>query len=65
MSARVRKFYDRTAVYEDGRLDESVYRRLERDMTLRAVAAHVPEGASILDVGGGPGAYLEPLGRLG
>ena len=65
MSARVRSFYDRTAAYEDGRLDESVYRRLERDMTLRAIAAQVPAGASILDVGGGPGAYLEPLGRLG
>jgi len=63
--ARVRAFYDRTVAHEAQRLDENVYRRLERDMTLRSIERHVPAGARILDVGGGPGAYLEPLTRRG
>jgi SAM-dependent methyltransferase len=63
--ARVRRFYDRTAASEACRLDENVYRRLERDMTMRTLARHVAAGARILDVGGGPGAYLGPLVRAG
>jgi SAM-dependent methyltransferase len=63
--ARVRAFYDDTVAHEAGRLDENVYRRLERDMTLRLVAQHVPAGARILDLGGGPGTYLGPLIELG
>jgi hypothetical protein len=34
-------------------------------MTLRTIVRHVPTGARILDVGGGPGTYLEPLARRG
>jgi len=64
-TARVRRFYDHTVDAEAARLDESVYRRLERDMTLALIEQHVPAGARILDVGGGPGAYLEPLARRG
>jgi ubiquinone/menaquinone biosynthesis C-methylase UbiE len=63
--ARVRRYYDRTVTHEKQRLDENVYRRLERDMTLRLIEQHTPRGAKLLDVGGGPGAYLEPLTRLG
>jgi SAM-dependent methyltransferase len=63
--ARVRAFYDRSVAHEAGRLDENVYRRLERDMTLRLIGRHVSPGARILDLGGGPGAYLAPLTRLG
>lgn len=63
--ARVRQYYDETIAHESQRLEENVYRRLERDMTLRTIIRHVPAGARILDVGGGPGAYLEPLARHG
>ena len=63
--ARVRKYYDATIAHETQRLKENSYRRLERDMTLRTIIRHVPAGARILDVGGGPGAYLEPLVRNG
>jgi ubiquinone/menaquinone biosynthesis C-methylase UbiE len=63
--ARVRKYYDETIGHESQRLDENIYRRLEKDMTLRTIIRHVPKGARILDVGGGPGAYLEPLLRAG
>jgi SAM-dependent methyltransferase len=64
-TARVRRFYDRTVAHEAQRLDENVYRRLERDMTLSLIERHVRKSARILDVGGGPGAYLEPLVRRG
>jgi SAM-dependent methyltransferase len=63
--ARVRRYYDETIVHESQRLEENVYRRLEHDMTLRTILRHVPAGARILDVGGGPGTYLEPLARRG
>ena len=63
--ARVRAFYDRTIAHEAQRLDENVYRRLERDLTLRLIERHVPAGSRILDVGGGPGAYLAPLTARG
>jgi ubiquinone/menaquinone biosynthesis C-methylase UbiE len=59
--ARVRRYYDATINHEAQRLEENAYRRLERDMTLRTIVRHVPSGARILDVGGGPGAYLERL----
>jgi len=63
--ARIRHYYDATIAHEAQRLEENAYRRLERDMTLRTIVRHVPAGARILDVGGGPGAYLEPLARRG
>ena len=63
--ARVRMYYDGTIAHEAQRLQENAYRRLEHDMTLRTIVRHVPAGARILDVGGGPGAYLEPLARRG
>ena len=63
--ARVRRYYDATITHETQRLEENAYRRLEHDMTLRAIVRHVPDGARILDVGGGPGTYLEPLARRG
>lgn len=62
---RVRQYYDATIAHETQRLQENVYRRLELDMTLRTIVRHVPAGARILDVGGGPGTYLEPLARRG
>jgi SAM-dependent methyltransferase len=64
-SARVRQYYDATIAHEAQRLEENTYRRIERDMTLRTITRHVPGGARILDVGGGPGSYLEPLVRHG
>lgn len=63
--ARIRQYYDVTIAHETQRLEENAYRRLERDMTLRTIVRHVIGGARILDVGGGPGAYLEPLARRG
>jgi SAM-dependent methyltransferase len=63
--ARVRKYYDETIAHETQRLEENAYRRLEHDMTLRTIVRHVHGGARILDVGGGPGTYLEPLVRCG
>ena len=63
--ARVRRYYDATITHETQRLEENAYRRLEYDMTLRAIVRHVPAGARILDVGGGPGTYLDPLARRG
>ena len=63
--ARVRRYYDATIAHETQRLEENAYRRLEHDMTLRTIVRHVPGGARILDVGGGPGTYLEPLARHG
>ena len=63
--ARVRQYYDETIAHEAQRLEENVYRRLEHDMTVRTIVRHVPAGARILDVGGGPGTYLEPLTRHG
>jgi ubiquinone/menaquinone biosynthesis C-methylase UbiE len=63
--SRVRQYYDATIAHESQRLEENAYRRLERDMTLRTIIRHVPAGARILDVGGGPGTYLEPLVRSG
>jgi SAM-dependent methyltransferase len=64
-TARVRAFYERTVAHEAGRLDENVYRRLERDMTVRLIERHVRAGARLLDLGGGPGAYLAPLASRG
>ncbi len=63
--ARVRRYYDETITHEAQRLEENAYRRLEHDMTLRTIVRHVPEGARILDVGGGPGTYLDALARRG
>jgi SAM-dependent methyltransferase len=63
--ARVRQYYDATIDHETQRLEENAYRRLEHDMTLRTIVRHVPAGARILDVGGGPGTYLEPLAHCG
>jgi SAM-dependent methyltransferase len=63
--ARVRQYYDATIAHETQRLEENAYRRLEHDMTMRTIVRHVPRGARILDVGGGPGTYLEPLTRRG
>jgi SAM-dependent methyltransferase len=63
--ARVRQYYDATITHETQRLEENAYRRLEHDMTLRTIIRHAPAGARILDVGGGPGTYLEPLTRCG
>ena len=63
--ARVRRYYDATIAHETQRLGENAYRRLEYDMTLRTIVRHVPGGARILDVGGGPGTYLEPLAGRG
>jgi SAM-dependent methyltransferase len=63
--ARVRRYYDATITHETQRLEENAYRRLEHDMTLRTIVRHVSAGARILDVGGGPGTYLEPLARSG
>jgi SAM-dependent methyltransferase len=63
--ARIRKYYDATITHEAQRLEENAYRRLEHDMTLRTIVRHVPAGARILDIGGGPGTYLEPLARCG
>jgi S-adenosylmethionine-dependent methyltransferase len=63
--ARIRRYYDATITHETQRLEENAYRRLERDMTLRTIVRHVPVGARILDVGGGPGTYLEPLVQRG
>lgn len=63
--ARVRQYYDETIAHEAQRLEENIYRRLEHDMTLRTIVRHVPAGARVLDVGGGPGPYLEPLARRG
>lgn len=64
-TARVRRYYDATIAHETQRLEENAYRRLEHDMTLRTVVRHVPRGGRILDVGGGPGTYLEPLASRG
>jgi SAM-dependent methyltransferase len=63
--ARVRRFYDHTVAGEAQRLDESIYRRLERDATLALIDRHLPRSARVLDVGGGPGAYLAPLAARG
>lgn len=63
--ARVRQYYDETIAHESQRLEENAYRRLEHDMTLRTIVRHLHAGARILDVGGGPGTYLEPLARAG
>lgn len=63
--ARIRRYYDETIAHESQRLEENAYRRLEHDMTLRTIVRHVPAGARILDVGGGPGTYLAPLARRG
>ena len=62
---RIRHYYNATIAHEAQRLEENAYRRLEHDMTMRTIVRHVPGGARILDVGGGPGAYLEPLVRRG
>jgi S-adenosylmethionine-dependent methyltransferase len=63
--ARIRGYYDVTIAHEAQRLKENAYRRLEHDMTVRTIVRHVAAGARILDVGGGPGTYLEPLVRRG
>jgi SAM-dependent methyltransferase len=63
--ARVRRYYDETIAHEAQRLEENAYRRLEHDMTLHTIIRHVPAGARILDVGGGPGGYLGTLVRHG
>ena len=63
--ARIRHYYNATIAHEAQRLEENAYRRLEHDMTMRTIVRHVPGGARILDVGGGPGTYLEPLARGG
>jgi len=61
----VRAFYEATAASESRRLALGFYRRLERDMTVRTIDRHFAAGARILDVGGGPGAYLGPLAERG
>jgi ubiquinone/menaquinone biosynthesis C-methylase UbiE len=58
--AEIVSFY--TAYDEAGRLDRQASFRLERIRTLELLKQYLPPApASILDVGGGPGAYARPL----
>jgi SAM-dependent methyltransferase len=58
--AEIVGFY--TAYDEAGRLDRRPSFQLERIRTLELLEQHLPPApASILDVGGGPGAYARPL----
>lgn len=58
--AEIVDFY--TGYDEAGRLDRRASFQLERIRTLELLEQHLPPApASILDVGGGPGAYARPL----
>jgi SAM-dependent methyltransferase len=60
-SARVERYYDKTAEKEWNRLARDHYHRLELEVTLHFIEKYVPRGSRILDVGGGPGRYTIAL----
>jgi len=63
-TAEIVSFY--TGYDEAGRLDRRPSFRLERMRTLELLERHLPTApATILDIGGGPGAYARPLMAAG
>lgn len=50
---------------EDARLQSTASGRMEYEMTLKRLLQHLPENATILDLGGASGTYSFPLASLG
>jgi SAM-dependent methyltransferase len=65
MSDVVRRYYDRTAEIEWGRLFRDPYNMLEYIVTMHYLEKHLPLEGLILDAGGGPGRYTVELARRG
>jgi S-adenosylmethionine-dependent methyltransferase len=57
--------YDRDPGREWERLARNPYRALEFEITMQALARHLPTSGAVLDAGGGPGRYALALCRLG
>src|SRR4051812_27451465 len=53
----VRAYYDQFGEREWSRLERPEDGALEFAIHCRAIAGHLPEGARVLDIGGGPGRY--------
>jgi SAM-dependent methyltransferase len=53
----VRAYYDQFGAREWARLERPDDGALEFAINTRAIAAHLPSGARVLDIGGGPGRY--------
>jgi SAM-dependent methyltransferase len=57
--------YDRDPGREWERLGRDAYHSLEFELTMQALARHLPTSGAVLDAGGGPGRYALALCRLG
>jgi SAM-dependent methyltransferase len=61
----VRAYYDQFGEREWARLERPEDGALEFAIHCRAIAAHLPQGARVLDIGGGPGRYALWLAERG
>jgi SAM-dependent methyltransferase len=61
----VRAYYDRFGEREWARLENPADGAVEFAVTCHALAAHLPAGARVLDLGGGPGRYTRWLAERG
>jgi 2-polyprenyl-3-methyl-5-hydroxy-6-metoxy-1,4-benzoquinol methylase len=61
----IRDHYDRYGVKEWERLEKSLHGLVEYEVTLHVLRRHLPQGAHILDAGGGPGRYTIALAKEG
>jgi ubiquinone/menaquinone biosynthesis C-methylase UbiE len=62
---RIRDHYNRYGVKEWERLEKSLHGLVEYEVTLHVLKRHLPQGAYILDAGGGPGRYAIALAKEG
>ncbi len=64
-SDAIRAYYESYAEREWSRLDRADDGVLEFTINTRTIAAHLPPGATVLDIGGGPGRYAHWLAFRG
>jgi S-adenosylmethionine-dependent methyltransferase len=64
-SDAIRAYYEGYAEHEWERLDRDDDGVLEFTINSRTIAAHLPSGATVLDIGGGPGRYAHWLAARG
>ena len=61
----IREYYNRNSPNEWERLEKSIHGLVEYEVTLHVLKRHLPQGAYILDAGGGPGRYAIALAKEG
>lgn len=61
----IREFYNRYGMREWERLERTAYGRLQFALQWHFVKKYLPQGARVLDAGGGPGRFAIELARAG